>query len=119
MYNDRRPKDVFYYFQAFLRKDIPVLHIAVDDWKYRTVVSDGEAVEHPVKVYSNLDRVELSVNRKNSLYKVLRIAMLGGGYLLLWEKHACSIRHLSREEGGAGFGCFRKDTASPYRSSQY
>lgn len=62
MYNDRRPKDVFYYFQAFLRKDIPVLHIAVDDWKYRTVVSDGEAVEHPVKVYSNLDRVELSVN---------------------------------------------------------
>ena len=64
MYNDRRPKDVFYYFQAFLRKDIPVLHIAVDDWKYRTVVSDGEAVEHPVKVYSNLDRVELSVNRK-------------------------------------------------------
>ena len=64
MYNDRRPKDVFYYFQAFLRKDIPVLHIAVDDWKYRTVVSDGEAVEHPVKVYSNLDRVELSVNGK-------------------------------------------------------
>ena len=62
MYNDRRPKDVFYYFQAFLRKDIPVLHIAVDDWKHRTVVSDGEAVEHPVKVYSNLDRVELSVN---------------------------------------------------------
>lgn len=64
MYNDRRPKDVFYYFQAFLRKDIPVLHIAVDDWKYRTVVSDGEAVEHPVKAYSNLDRVELSVNGK-------------------------------------------------------
>lgn len=62
MYNDRRPKDVFYYFQAFLRKDIPVLHIAVDDWKHRTVVSDGEAVEHPVKVYSNLDKVELSVN---------------------------------------------------------
>lgn len=64
MYNDRRPKDVFYYFQAFLRKDIPVLHIAVDDWKHRTVVSDGEAVEHPVKVYSNLDKVELSVNGK-------------------------------------------------------
>lgn len=64
MYNDRRPKDVFYYFQAFLRKDIPVLHIAVEDWKYRTVVSDGEAVEHPVKVYSNLDKVELSVNGK-------------------------------------------------------
>ena len=58
MYNDRRPKDVFYYFQAFLRKDIPVLHIAVDDWKHRTVVSDGEAVEHPVIVYSNLDKVE-------------------------------------------------------------
>ena len=64
MYNDRRPKDVFYYFQAFLRKDIPVLHIAVEDWKHRTLVSDGEAVEHPVKVYSNLDKVEMSVNGK-------------------------------------------------------
>lgn len=71
---------------GILRKDIPVLHIAVDDWKHRTVVSDGEAVEHPVKVYSNLDKVELSVNGKNSLYKTLRIAMLGGGYLLLWEE---------------------------------
>lgn len=49
---------------GILRKDIPVLHIAVDDWKHRTVVSDGEAVEHPVKVYSNLDKVELSVNGK-------------------------------------------------------
>lgn len=64
MYNDRRPKDVFYYFQAFLRKDVPVLHIAVEDWKHRTVLSDGEVVEHPVKVYSNLDKAVLTVNGK-------------------------------------------------------
>lgn len=64
LYNDRRPKDVYYYFQAFLRKDIPVLHIAVDDWRHRTVVSDGEAVIHPIKVYSNLQRLTLSVNGK-------------------------------------------------------
>ena len=43
-------KMCFIIFRHFC-KDIPVLHIAVDDWKYRTVVSDGEAVEHPVKVF--------------------------------------------------------------------
>lgn len=62
LYNDRKPKDVYYYFQAFLRHDIPVMHIAVNDWKERTVVSDGEDVIHPVKVYSNLENVTLSVN---------------------------------------------------------
>ena len=88
MYNDRRPKDVFYYFQAFLRKDIPVLHIAVDDWKHRTVVSDGEAVEHPVKVYSNLDKVELSVNGTKlsvqgieNCHAVWQVPLVGSGQL--------------------------------------
>ncbi len=85
LYNDRRPKDVFYYFQAFLRKDVPVLHIAVDDWKQRTVVSDGEAVEHPVKVYSNMDEVELTVNgqklsgkKMENCHAVWQVPLVGG-----------------------------------------
>lgn len=62
MYADRTPKDVFYYFKAFLRDDVPVLHVAADDWSMRTVVSDGEPVVHPIKVYSNCKRVEMTVN---------------------------------------------------------
>ena len=62
VYADRTPKDVYYYFQAFLRKDIPVLHAAVSDWSRRTVVSDGSPVVHPLKVYSNFEKVSLSVN---------------------------------------------------------
>lgn len=72
LYNDRRPKDVFYYFQAFLRKDIPVLHIATEDWKYRTVVSDGDPVIHPIKVYSNLKSVSMQVNGQKLTEQTLK-----------------------------------------------
>lgn len=65
VYADRTPKDVYYYFQAFLRKDIPVLHAAVSDWSRRTVVSDGSPVVHPLKVYSNFEKVSLSVNGRS------------------------------------------------------
>jgi len=58
-YNDRTPKDVAYYFKAMWRKDIPVLHIASRDWILRT----GKAgKEQPVKIYTNLDEVELILN---------------------------------------------------------
>lgn len=61
-YNNRSLKDVYYYFKAFLRKDEPVLHIAVNDWPVRTVVSDSSTTVHPVKVYSNCASISLTVN---------------------------------------------------------
>lgn len=62
VYNDRIPKDVYYYFKAFLRKDTPVLHIATDDWKRRTAVSDRIEAYVPVKLYTNLPVVSLEAN---------------------------------------------------------
>ena len=58
-YNDRTPKDVAYYFQAMWRSDIPVLRIASRDWDSR-VGQIGE--KQPVKIYANLDEVELISN---------------------------------------------------------
>lgn len=58
-YNDRTPKDVAYYFKSMWRKDIPVLRIASRDWKVR-VGKEGETQQ--IKLYSNLQEVELFVN---------------------------------------------------------
>lgn len=61
--NDRTPKDTYYYYQAMWREDIPVLHVASRDWKYRSGVQQGdEPVVQPVKVYTNLSEVELFVD---------------------------------------------------------
>lgn len=66
VYADRIPKDVFYYFKANYRKDIPVLHIASHDWTKRTGVSTNEVdVIQPIKVYSNLCDVELFIDGKS------------------------------------------------------
>lgn len=63
LYANRDPKDVFYYYKAVFRKDIPVLHIASRDWTNRSGVQDGNnPVMQPVKVYTNLPEVELFVN---------------------------------------------------------
>lgn len=60
---DREPKDVYYYFKAAWRSDIPVLHIATRDWDVRTAVQDNAApAVQPVKVYTNLASVELLLN---------------------------------------------------------
>lgn len=60
---DRTPKDVYYYYQAAWRKDIPVLHIASRDWMRRCgVQQEGLPVMQPVKVYTNLPEVELLVD---------------------------------------------------------
>lgn len=66
VYTDRTPKDVYYYYQATWRKDIPVLHIASRDWTRRTGTAQaGNAVTQPVKVYTNLPEVELLMDGKS------------------------------------------------------
>ena len=66
VYADRTPKDVYYYYQATWRKDIPVLHIASRDWIYRTGIQRGDTpVILPVKVYTNLPEVELFIDGKS------------------------------------------------------
>lgn len=65
-YTDRTPKDVYYYYQATWRRDVPVLHIASRDWRYRTGVQQGNApVLLPVKIYSNLPEIELLIDGKS------------------------------------------------------
>lgn len=66
VYANRTPKDVYYYYQAAWRKDIPVLHIASRDWTHRSGVQQGDApVLLPVKIYSNLPEVELFIDGKS------------------------------------------------------
>lgn len=60
--SSREPKDIYYYFQSTWRDDKPIAHIAVRDWPQRVVVCDAVETVMPVKVYSNSDRVTLSVN---------------------------------------------------------
>ncbi len=64
LYNDRTPKDVYSLYQAWLLKT-PVIHIASRDWTFRTGIqaSAGDStVTQPIKIYSNLDTVELFAN---------------------------------------------------------
>ncbi|SHE91290.1 glycoside hydrolase family 2 TIM barrel-domain containing protein [Dysgonomonas macrotermitis] len=66
VYADRTPKDVYYYFKANFRQDIPVLHIASYDWDKRTGISaNGTDVIQPIKVYSNLSEVELFIDDRS------------------------------------------------------
>jgi len=57
---ERQKKDVYYYFQAAWRKDVPVLHIATRDWQERETVGNC----HQVKVYTNAKEVSLTQNGK-------------------------------------------------------
>lgn len=63
LYSDRTPKDLYYYFQATWRKDIPVLHIATRDWPSRVRMEDEPT--QPVRVYSNQPEVELLLDGKS------------------------------------------------------
>lgn len=58
-FNNRQPKDVAYYFKAAWRDDIPVIHIATRD---RDNFTAADGPDYPVKIYTNCDKVELTVN---------------------------------------------------------
>ena len=58
---ERKKKDVYYYFQAAWRKDIPVVHIATRDWADRILVEK----QQQVKVYTNANEVCLWQNGKS------------------------------------------------------
>lgn len=63
--NDRRKKDIYYYYKAMwhdLTTDT-VAHIATRDWPVRTEISENsQHVTRPIKVYTNLPAVSLRVN---------------------------------------------------------
>jgi beta-galactosidase len=64
LYNNRTPKDVYYLYQAWLVKT-PIIHIASRDWQIRKSIQaspNDRTVTQPIKIYSNLDQVELFVN---------------------------------------------------------
>lgn len=65
-YANRKPKDVYYYYQS-LWSDKPVLHIASRDWENRVglLSKESEIVFQPVKIYSNLSDAELFLNGKS------------------------------------------------------
>jgi beta-galactosidase len=58
---DRRPKDVYYLYQANWSSK-PMLHIATRQWLRRSGLVGSE---QPVKVYSNAGEVELFLNGKS------------------------------------------------------
>ncbi|MBQ8521834.1 MAG: DUF4982 domain-containing protein [Bacteroides sp.] len=62
VYNNRTLKDVYYYYKAAWRTDLPVLHIASRDWTHRSAVVKDSIAILPVKVYTNLPEVELYAN---------------------------------------------------------
>ncbi len=64
--NDRTPKDVYYYYKAKWDGLDSVAHIAVSDWPvYTELVDESGTVNLPVKVYTNIDAVELCLNGKS------------------------------------------------------
>ena len=67
LYNNRTPKDIYFLYQARLLKS-PVIHIASRDWPIRKgiqLLANDSFVVQPVKIYSNLEKVELFVNGKS------------------------------------------------------
>ncbi|MDO4318983.1 MAG: glycoside hydrolase family 2 TIM barrel-domain containing protein [Bacteroidales bacterium] len=61
--NSRRAKDVYHYYRASWNANDTVAHIAVRDWADRTeLTGSAGCVTRPVKIYTNLPIVTLTVN---------------------------------------------------------
>ncbi len=59
---DRKPKNSYLLYRAALRKD-PVLMIGSKDWQVRGGIADENGrTFQPLKIYTNLDSVEVKVN---------------------------------------------------------
>jgi len=61
---NRKPKEVYYFYKARL-SDQPVVHIASHDWTQRTVPysqREHKSFDQKIKVYSNLSAVRLRLN---------------------------------------------------------
>jgi beta-galactosidase len=58
---DRKPKDVYYLFQANWSNK-PMLHIAETDWQVRAITTDSK--KYTITVYSNLSKITLYSNGK-------------------------------------------------------
>lgn len=73
---DRKPKDVHFFYKASLAKE-PVVHIAVNDWKYR---AGAAGKTYKIDVYSNLPTVELFANGRS-----LGSKSTNGSHKATWE----------------------------------
>src|SRR5690606_2240788 len=59
---DRKEKDTYYLYQAYL-KHSPVVHIVSKDWTSRAGASaDGQTVVQPLAIYTNAEEVEVVLN---------------------------------------------------------
>ncbi|MEO9869189.1 glycoside hydrolase family 2 TIM barrel-domain containing protein [Ekhidna sp.] len=59
---DRMPKDAFFLYQTWLRKD-PIIKIGSSNWDSRVIrTQDGETPTQPIEVFSNGSEVELFLN---------------------------------------------------------
>jgi beta-galactosidase len=86
---DRRPKDIYYFYEATF-SSAPVLHIATHDWLNRTGSNPEVRGPHgkrgqpkvvqPVSVYTNLSMAELFVNKVS-----LGVKSVGSTKLVTWN----------------------------------
>lgn len=93
VYADRTPKDVYYLFKAYFREDVPVLHIASHDWVNRT----GESLQS-LKVYSNLDEVELFLDGKSMNVKQIVDKKAEWKFTLIPGTHYVSAKGIYKGE---------------------
>lgn len=91
-YNNRKPKDVAYYFKAMWRKDLPVCHIATRDLDAFQPASDSI---YNIKIYANGASASLSIDGQtaltapvNNCFALFRVKMSAGSHTLVAQSDA-------------------------------